>query len=555
MHPERRLLRHCTAAFLTLSMAAAAAAQTPGPAAAPAMAEGAAEFTIFLGGSVAGREQARVSRSGNIWILSSSGTMGQSSTRFEAKYTADLHPQESRFEMRQQGHSVVVATSYGGTSAINEITQNGTTTAKTDQISARSIVLPNNFFAAYEMVALRLRGLRAGAELPAYVTPQAEIKLLVKNVAPGHIESPSGKIATERFTIEFQNPSGPLAAEVTIDDRARLVRLEIGAAGLAVVRSDLATVATRVEPARNPTDTDVTIPASGFSLAGTITTPPATGRMRHPAVILVAGSGAVDRDETVAGIPIFTQLAQGLADHGFLVLRYDKRGVGQSGGRTERVTLQDYADDLITVTRWLERRDDVDRNSITVVGHSEGGAVAMLAAARERRIDALVLVAAPGTTGAELILEQQRHTLDVLKTPDAERQQKIDLQKRIQEAVVTEKWEGIDEPLREQADSPWFRSLLLFDPAAVMPRIPQPILILQPDLDRQVPAHHGDRLAELARARKDRQAREAVELAHLPGLNHLLVPAQTGEVMEYASLPEKRISPDVAARIAAWVKK
>ena len=81
-----------------------------------------------------------------------------------------------------------------------------------------------------------------------------------------------------------------------------------------------------------PHDTDVIIPAVGFSLAGTLTMPQGQGRLQHPAVILIAGSGSVDRDEVVAGIPIFAQLAARLAEQGFVVLRYDKRGVGQSGG-------------------------------------------------------------------------------------------------------------------------------------------------------------------------------------------------------------------------------
>jgi uncharacterized protein len=304
---------------------------------------------------------------------------------------------------------------------------------------------------------------------------------------------------------------------------------------------------------RNPTDTDVIIPALGFTLAGTLTMPPGVGRLRHPAVVLVGGSGSVDRDELVAGIPIFAQIAGALAKEGFVVLRYDKRGVGQSGGRSERVTLDDYADDLRGAVNWLSRRQDIDPRRIAVAGHSEGGAVAMLAGAREKKIASLILMAAPGTRGSDLILEQQQRLLDLMKTPAAERQAKIDLQKRIQEAVIADKgWEGIPPELRQQADSPWFRSLLIFDPATVMPRIKQPILIIQGDLDQQVFAHHADRLAELARKRKKAGP---VEALHLPGINHLLVPATTGDVSEYVSLPDKNVTPAVAKAIADWLRR
>jgi uncharacterized protein len=203
--------------------------------------------------------------------------------------------------------------------------------------------------------------------------------------------------------------------------------------------------------------------------------------------------------------------------------------------------------------KWMGGRQDVDPRRIAVAGHSEGGAVAMLAASRENRIARLILIAAPGRAGSELILEQQSHMLDVMKTPDAERQTKIELQQKIQAAVIADKgWEGIPPELRAQADSTWFRSLLLFEPAKVMPKIKQPILIIQGDLDRQVPAAHADALAELARARKKAPP---VEVLHLPGVNHLLVPATTGEVSEYAKLEDKTVAPAVTAAIAEWLKK
>ena len=128
------------------------------------------------------------------------------------------------------------------------------------------------------------------------------------------------------------------------------------------------------------------------------------------------------------------------------------------------------------------------------------------------------------------------------------------LQKQIQAAVVSGKgWESLPEDVRKQADTPWFRSLLLSNPAAVMPKLKQPILIIQGDVDTQVDPHHADKLGELARARKKDAG--PVEVVHLPGVNHLLVPATTGEVKEYAELKQKAISPDVAATIVSSLKK
>lgn len=562
---------HCTAAVLAVVVgsaagtissvpggtAAAAVPQAPGQAPPKLAAEADVEFTLFLSGQPAGTEHVRIARAGSTWVISSTARfvapLNITINRFEVKYTADWQPIELHLEATQAGRPLALATSFGMTTAINEITQNGTTTSKTDQVSARTIVIPNSLYAGYQALAARLAETQPGTELHAYVVPQTEIGVTVKSVTAEQLPSPAGILAVRRYEVVFQNPNGPLAASVTIDDRARLVRLDIPSANLRLVRTELAGVATRSQPVRNAADTDVLIPGAGFTLAGSMTMPQATGRLRHPAVVLVAGSGSVDRDEVVAGIPIFAQLAGALAEQGFVVLRYDKRGVGQSGGRSERVTLQDYADDLTTAVKWLAKRKDIDPRRIAVAGHSEGGAVAMLAAAREKQIGSLILIAAPGTLGSELILEQQRHTLDLMKVPDAERQSKIELQKRIQAAVVTDKgWESIPPELRSQADSTWFRSLLLFDPAKVVPKIKQPILIIQGDLDRYVFPHHADTLAALARARKNPAPSEVL---HLPDINHLLAPARTGEVSEYDSLPEKTITPAVAKAIVDWLKK
>jgi uncharacterized protein len=543
-------ISYCIAACLALLATGAASGIAP-QASRPVPGE--ATFSVFIGGREVGREQVNLSRTGTDWIITATSRIGApvdvTVSRLEMKYTADWHPVELKAEGQMRQGSLAIATSFGLTTAVNEITQNGVTNSKTDQISARTVVIPNNFFAAYEALAARLPGTTPGAELTAYVAPQGEIKMTVRSATRGRFQTPGGIVQTDRYALTFHNPGGEIQAHVSVDDKGRLARLDIPSATLQVVRQDLASVATRVQTVRNPTDTDVRISASGFTLAGTLTTPAATaGRLRRPAVVLVAGAGPLDRDAVVAGIPIFAQLAGDLADRGFIVLRYDKRGAGQSGGRVETVTLQEYADDVVAAVKWLEKRKDVDKRRIAVAGLSEGGPVAMLAAAREKKIAALVLIASFGTRGVDFILEQQQHSLDLLKTPDTERSSKVELQKKILEAVMTGK--GVDQlpsDIRARVDSPWYRSLLLFDPAQVMPRVRQPVLIVHGELDKEILPHHARRLSELANARKKA---EPAGVAVIPKLNHLLVPAITGDVAEYASLPEKRISAEVARTLS-----
>jgi uncharacterized protein len=326
-----------------------------------------------------------------------------------------------------------------------------------------------------------------------------------------------------------------------------------------VMRDDLASATSRTILYSNAGDEAVTIPAMGFNLGATLTWPrgmkPADGpaATRAPAVILLGGTASNERDGVVGGVPILGQLAGALADAGFVAVRYDKRGHGQSGGRAESATLGDQAEDALAVVRWLSSRRDVDRDRIAVAGHNEGAWAALLAASRERRIAALVTIAAPSVTGADRVLEQQRHVLERMDIPPAERVAKIELQSRINAAVMSGRgWEALPPEVRKQADTPWFQSFLVFDPARVIRDVRQPVLFIHGELDAEVPVSHLDRLGELAQ--KEGRSR-SVSVVAVRGVNHLLTPAVTGEVAEYASLPNRNLSADVTKAIAEWLTK
>lgn len=472
--------------------------------------------------------------------------------KVQIRYGADWAPLDAEIEGTIRSEPLLIRTSFAGGTATSHITQGTQTATDADPIAADTIVLPNAFFGSYEALAARLAGAKVGSSLRAYVLPQAEIAIRLTGAADERVQLPDRTIHVKRYDLVFENPGGPVNGALYADEGGRLLRLQIPSQRLEVVRSDIASVAARRETISHPGDEQLRIPANGFTLAATVTKP--STRARWPPVVLVAGSGPMDRDETVAGIPVLGQIAGALADAGFLTVRYDKRGIGQSGGRAEAVTLQDYAEDVRAVVKYLASRKDVDRERVAIVGHSEGGWVGMLAAVSERkRVAALVLLATPGSTGAELVLEQQRHVLDTMQTPEAERQEKIDLQRRIHRAVISGRgWDQVPEPLRKQADTPWFQSLLTFDPAKVMPKVRQPILILNGTLDRQVPAEHAERLADLARLRK--KAAAPPSSTALPGLNHLFLKAVTGEVDEYATLPDRSVSPEALSAIEGWLK-
>jgi pimeloyl-ACP methyl ester carboxylesterase len=204
---------------------------------------------------------------------------------------------------------------------------------------------------------------------------------------------------------------------------------------------------------------------------------------------------------------------------------------------------------------WLERQKGVDKDRIGLVGHSEGALVAMLVAAKQRgKVGALALLAGPSTDGSTVVLEQQKQLLSKLPIDEAQREEKVALQQKINNAVISGKgWNEIPDSARRVADTPWFYSFLTFDPRKAMSDTRQPVLIVQGELDVQVQPYHADSLAEMARARR---GKALVELVKVPGVNHLLVPAKTGDVSEYATLGQDvQVSPRITKAIADFMLK
>jgi hypothetical protein len=517
-----------------------------------------ATYNILLKGVRIGFETVTVTETGAGRQISSSGRLGPpidlTTARFELAYANDWQPQQLTIEGVLRGQLFTLSATFGLTTASVDVMQSGQKRAAVQDISPRTVVLPNNFYGAYEALATRLAAAPVGTRLPVYVAPEIEISVTVGAISARRLSTPAGPVDLRQVDVTFSNPLGAIAAEIWVDTDGHLARLVMPSQALTVMREDLSSVMTREERIRNAGDEDAFIPAAGFNLASTITRP-ANAAGRLPAVVLVGGSGPEDRDEAVGGIPIFGQLAGALASDGFLVVRFDKRGIGQSGGRTESATIHSYADDVVNIISWLRRRKDIDTDRLAVVGYSEGGALALLAAGRETHIRAIALLATSGRNGRDLSLEQQQHELARLNLADADRQAKVALQQRLLDASITGKgWESLPPGLRREVDTPWLKSWLLFDPAAAMKKVGQPVLILQGSLDRQMPPAHADRLEALSLAR-GKTAGTRTRKVIVPGVNHLLVQATTGEVDEFPSLPVRVISPDVVAALSAWLRE
>jgi pimeloyl-ACP methyl ester carboxylesterase len=540
-------------AILAAALPPLALAQQP----ASAAGTGEAIFRVFTRAAVIGTEEIVVTRDAAGWTITSTGRLNAPlnivNRRLQIRYDPDWKPLELTLDATVRGQLQTIHTTISGSTATSQVAIAGESRVITATTSAE-ILLPSLLFAPFEALAARLRTAAPGSTILAFAPAQTELTIRVGESVSERIQTPKETIETKRTHVTI-TPEGvvsaPVETDIWADPNGRLLRVSVPSQGLEVVREDVASVATRHVAISRPNDEQVRIPANGFVIAGTLSKPVTAAAAKLPAVVLVGGSGPTDRDEVTFGIPVFGQLADVIADAGFIVLRYDKRAVGMSGGRDEAATLADYADDARAAVKFLSNQKSVDAKRIAMIGHGEGGIVAMLAAAKEKKIAALALVATPGTTGAELNLEQVRRALDRTNRSAAEKQATLDLQKKIQQAVLTGTgWEQL-EPYRRQADTPWFQSFLAFDPARIMRNVRQPVLVVQGDLDTQVAPANAARLEALAGQRKNRPAAQVVTVR---GVNHLLVPATTGEADEYPNLKDKRVSAEVSNPIVSWLQ-
>jgi pimeloyl-ACP methyl ester carboxylesterase len=522
-------------------------------------------YTVFVGGAVAGREEITVlSTPEGLDIIGKgrlSGTQDLIINRAEVRYRPDWTPLVYELEATVNGGDTLLYTSFSENTAVTKGVDAGQKVAHTEMVPPGAVVLPNVFFGAYEALTRRLAAGPPSQELPVFVGfgTQGSMRLLATGAEL--VQIGTSALDVRRYALAYTSPRGAAVVHVYADQNGALLRVSIPAQRVDIMRDDLASSTSRTVVFSNPTDEAVNIPSLGFNLGATLTWPasakgsgdgkPAATRL--PAVVLLSGAAASERDGLVAGVPILGQLAGALADAGYLAVRFDKRGHGQSGGRAESATLADQAEDVLAIVRWLSNRRDVDRDRIALVGHNEGAWAALLAASRERRIAGVVAAAAPSTSGLERNLEQQRHELDRLSLPPADRVARIELQKQINSAVMTGRgWENIPPEVRKVADSPWFQSFLNFDPARVIEDVRQPMFFIHGELDGEVPVAHVDRLGELAR--KESRSR-SVAVVTVRGVNHLLVPAVTGDISEYASLKERTISADVTNAVREWLAK
>jgi len=302
-----------------------------------------------------------------------------------------------------------------------------------------------------------------------------------------------------------------------------------------------------------------------FLLGGTFTIPEGEGPF--PAVILITGSGNQNRDEEIFGHKPFRLIADHLTRKGIAVLRYDDRGVASSGGSFVGSTSVDHAGDARSAIEYLFERNEVDKSKVGIIGHSEGGLIAIILASEYDDIAFIISLAGPGVDGKTILLEQSDYITRLSGVEESVREDNRIVMSKVYELMSSneshEAWEkevleftsayysakGIRDYNEEEIEQSkknliasipedsyaWMRYFVMFDPSAYFASIKCPVLALNGEKDCQVLAEKN-----INAIREDLLAsgNQNVTTMILPGLNHLFQNCETGLPREYGLIEE-----------------
>ena len=313
-----------------------------------------------------------------------------------------------------------------------------------------------------------------------------------------------------------------------------------------------------------------------ITLGGTFTSPKSEN---YPVVILISGSGQQDRNSEILGHKPFWVIAEYLTKNGIGVLRIDDRGVGQSGGDPISSTTHDFATDIESAVQYIKTKKGVNLKKIGLIGHSEGGMIAPIVASKDKNINFIVLLAAPGIPCDELLMQQtyliakvngaseieiaeaqktNKQIYDLAKSNKIEEELKLDLANVFRNLFTNEpSFNNLSETeqnqlIRQQIEGvsyPWFRNFLRFKPEEYLQKVKCPVLVLNGENDLQVPPKPNMNGIKNA---LDKSGNKNVTLKEYQKLNHLFQESETGSNEEYGAI-EQTFSPTVLTDIKDWI--
>jgi pimeloyl-ACP methyl ester carboxylesterase len=308
---------------------------------------------------------------------------------------------------------------------------------------------------------------------------------------------------------------------------------------------------------KNYSETEVSFNSNGNILSGTLTVPHSVVGLPCTVAVLIHGSGRMDRNSLRYGHKPFEVIADELSENDIAVLRYDKRGIGESEGDYGTATTFDFADDALAAVDYVKNLPGLGAERIVLIGHSEGGMIASIVANCSEDVDAIIMLAAPALPGDELMLGQIAYACRMNNLDERQTGKQLDLARHCYRLLLEHPDNNEAIPLLEaliaantdasvnqvvllgavaadEITSKWDRAFLSYDPRPALTGLRCPVLALHGLNDKQVLA--ADHLPEMRAALAKSAADYAV--VEISGVNHILQMSPTGAVSEYAGIKE-----------------
>lgn len=325
---------------------------------------------------------------------------------------------------------------------------------------------------------------------------------------------------------------------------------------------------------------EVIYTTNGLQYGGTITIPQGNGSF--PAVLLITGSGAQDRDETIFSHKPFAVLADALTRDGFIVLRVDDRGIGNSTGNFSASTTADFVNDVNVSISYLKSRHEVNNKKIGLLGHSEGAMIAPMVASQRKDINFIVLLAAPGVKIVNLMAEQNAAVMKsmgidsvlaenykplysqlvnaIVSAPDTATATRNALQvinnsqSKMDSAALSKLGiydkEFYVKQMVTVCSAPWFEYFIQFDPQPYLTKLKKvKVLALNGSKDIQVVSQQN---LPAVRSALVAGSTRTFEIKEMQGLNHLFQTCVKCTVAEYGQL-EETMAPVALQTITGWL--
>ncbi|MBA3895464.1 MAG: alpha/beta fold hydrolase [Gemmatimonadales bacterium] len=303
--------------------------------------------------------------------------------------------------------------------------------------------------------------------------------------------------------------------------------------------------ATEPPPPAQAAESAVRLETATGTIHGSLLLPSSAGP--HPLVLLHAGSGPTDRNGNSVLVPgannSLKLLAERLAARGIASVRYDKRGVAASAAAAPSesdLRFETYVDDAVAWVRQL--RVDPRFRTITVLGHSEGSLIGMLAA-EQARADAFISVAAPARRASDILREQLRPQLPAELWQESER-----LLAELEQGRTTEAVPPALASLYRPSVQPYLISWFRYVPTEEIRSVPGAVLIVHGTTDVQVGPSEAEAL---------KQARPEADLVIVEGMNHVLklVPLNPAQQSASYSDPSLPVAPVLVERVAGFITR